>query len=220
MSQYTEAEENYIKHIYHLSSDSGRVSTNDLAASLSMAPASVTDMLKKLKRKKLVSYEAYYGCGLSPAGLRVAMGIIRKHRLWEYFLSQILGFAWNEVHEVAEQLEHVSSQKLIDKLDEFLGFPRTDPHGDPIPDANGKLSQQQLIPLSELKENQKATVIQIRNQSAELLRLLSDKKIGIGTRLELIKKSSFDGSLEIRTDNRHRQHFSRELAATILLASS
>ena len=150
MVKYSTSEENYIKTIFHLQQADETVTTNELAAELKARPASITDMMKKLKAKKLLHYQPYQGFRLSSDGNKVALGIIRRHRLWEYFLSEKLNFTWDEVHEVAEQLEHVSSKKLIDKLDEFLGFPRTDPHGDPIPDANGKIEPVQKICLTEL----------------------------------------------------------------------
>src|SRR5215510_1725318 len=130
---YSTSEENYIKAIFHLEKKDGTVTTNELSAELQTKPASVTDMLKKLRDKKLVHYKAYYGFRLTTEGKKVALLIIRRHRLWEFFLAEKLKFSWDEVHAVAEDLEHVSSKKLIDKLDEFLGFPRYDPHGDPIP---------------------------------------------------------------------------------------
>jgi DtxR family Mn-dependent transcriptional regulator len=137
MIRYTETEENYIKAIFHLQKQTAQVSTQELSGSLQTKPASVTDMLKKLKTKRLINYKPYHGFRLSAEGNRVALGIIRRHRLWEFFLSEKLDFNWDEVHEVAEQLEHVSSQKLIEKLDAYLGFPKLDPHGDPIPDQDG-----------------------------------------------------------------------------------
>ena len=133
MLNYSTSEENYIKAIFHLQRQDNTVTTNELANELK------TDMMKKLKIKKLLHYEPYQGFRLSIEGYKVALGIVRRHRLWEYFLAEKLKFTWDEVHEVAEDLEHVSNKKLIDKLDEFLGFPRVDPHGDPIPDAHGKI---------------------------------------------------------------------------------
>ena len=142
MVKYTTSEENYIKAIYHLQKQASQVSTKELAGALQTKPASVTDMMKKLKTKKLLNYKPYYGFRLSAEGNRVALGIIRRHRLWEFFLSEKLDFRWDEVHEVAEQLEHVSSIKLIEKLDSFLGYPKFDPHGDPIPDQHGNFPMQ------------------------------------------------------------------------------
>lgn len=136
------SEENYIKAIFHLQKESQQVSTLQLAGKLQTKPASVTDMMKKLKNKKLLNYKPYYGFRLSAQGNRVALGIIRRHRLWEYFLAEKLAFRWDEVHEIAEQLEHVSSKKLINNLDKYLGHPKFDPHGDPIPDQNGNMNHE------------------------------------------------------------------------------
>jgi DtxR family transcriptional regulator, Mn-dependent transcriptional regulator len=199
MLNYSTSEENYIKAIFHLQGDETMVTTNELARELKTKPASVTDMMKKLKIKKLLHYQPYQGFRLSNEGSKVALGIIRRHRLWEYFLSEKLKFSWDEVHEVAEHLEHVSSKKLIDKLDEFLGFPRTDPHGDPIPDINGKIKMNQQVCLSEILMNKMAVVCHVADQSTEMLELLTHKKINIGTRLEVKKKFEFDHSMEICT---------------------
>lgn len=197
MLNFSTSEENYIKAIFHLQKD-GTVTTNELSAELKTRPASVTDMMKKLKTKKLVHYRAYHGFHLTPEGNKVALIIIRRHRLWEYFLAEKLKFSWDEVHEVAEDLEHVSSKKLIDKLDEFLGFPRHDPHGDPIPDNNGRIETSKQVCLTELPLNKTATVCHVSDQSSEMLELLGHKKIGISTKLEVKRKFNFDQSLEIK----------------------
>src|ERR1043166_5061225 len=137
--KYSASKENYIKAIYHLQQDQSSVSTNALAQALQTKAASVTDMLKKLKTQKLLQYEKYKGVKLTNEGRRVAIHIIRKHRLWEFFLVHKLGFGWEEVHEIAEELEHITSKKLIDRLEEYLDFPQADPHGDPIPDGQGRM---------------------------------------------------------------------------------
>jgi DtxR family transcriptional regulator, Mn-dependent transcriptional regulator len=203
MVNYSTSEENYIKAIYHLQGDEGMVTTNELSAELKTRPASVTDMLKKLKAKKLLLYERYQGFRLSAEGKKVALGIIRRHRLWEFFLSEKLKFSWDEVHEVAEQLEHVTSKKLIDKLDEFLGFPRFDPHGDPIPDQQGKISAYERIPITVVPLNQMMEVCHVANQTSEMLDILKHNNIAIGTKLEVKKRFSFDNSLEIKS-GRHQ----------------
>jgi len=198
MLNYSTSEENYIKAIYHLQSGPNSVSTNALAEKLSTKPASVTDMMKKLKTKKLLHYQPYQGFRLSNEGRKVALDIIRRHRLWEYLLAEKLKFRWDEVHAVAEDLEHVSSKKLIDKLDEYLGYPKFDPHGDPIPDSLGKMENSRQINLTELPLNQPGEVCRVVNQSGEMLELLQHKKISIGTRLEVKKKFGFDHSIEIK----------------------
>ena len=198
MLKFSTSEENYIKAIYHLQDGEVTVTTNDLAKELHTRPASVTDMMKKLKAKKLLHYQPYQGFRLSPEGSKVALGIIRRHRLWEYFLAEKLEFSWDEVHEVAEDLEHVGSKKLIDRLDAFLGFPRFDPHGDPIPDINGKMKPSQQVSLSEVALNRTVVVRHVADQSAGLLELLRHKKISIGTRMEVKKRFDYDQSVEIR----------------------
>src|SRR5687767_14276235 len=165
--KYSSSKENYLKAIYHLQQADGVVTTNVLAKELHTKPASITDMLKKLKAQKLLLYEKYQGFRLSNEGKKVAVQIIRKHRLWEYFLVEKLHFGWEEVHEMAEELEHISSRKLVDRLDEFLGYPKTDPHGDPIPDSQGKLAMKQQISLAELPLNVTAEVSNISDQSTE-----------------------------------------------------
>jgi DtxR family Mn-dependent transcriptional regulator len=195
---YTTSEENYLKAIFHLQAEEDTVTTNVLAERLQTKPASVTDMMKKLNTKKLLHYKPYYGFSLSPEGKKIALFVIRRHRLWEYFLSEKLKFGWNEVHDIAEELEHVSSRQLIDRLDEYLGFPQFDPHGDPIPDSKGKIKTVSRIALLQLPLHQPAEVCQVTNQSDEMLELLQHKHIGIGTKLEVKKRFDFDHSLEIK----------------------
>lgn len=217
MLNYSTSEENHIKAIFHLQRLDGTVTTNELAHELKTKPASVTDMMKKLKVKKLLHYQPYQGFRLSNDGNKVALGIIRRHRLWEYFLAEKLKFSWDEVHEVAEHLEHVSSKKLIDKLDEFLGFPRVDPHGDPIPDANGKIEISKKTCLTELPLHIAAIVSSVSDQSSEILELLEHKKITIGIRLEVKKKFEFDNSMEIRIGRQPVFTISEQLAKNIFV---
>ena len=214
---FTITEENYIKAIFHLQQGEGTVSTNELAAELHTKAASVTDMLKKLKAKKLLSYEKYKGVRLSADGTKLALGIVRKHRLWEYFLVEKLQFGWDEVHEVAEELEHISSKKLVEKLDAFLGHPKFDPHGDPIPDSQGKMAVQQQINLIDLPVNKSAEVSGVGSQSTELLELLKHKNIGIGTKLEVKRKFSFDHSIEIKLKNQNPFTISQQLAQALFV---
>jgi DtxR family Mn-dependent transcriptional regulator len=202
MLNFSTSEENYLKTIFHLQTKDDNVTTNELAERLQAKPASITDMMKKLKTRKLVNYQPYQGFRLTPEGKKIALGIIRRHRLWEFFLAEKLKFNWDEVHEVAEQLEHVSSKKLIDKLDEYLDFPKFDPHGDPIPDTNGKMETGKQISLSELQINKSGKICHIVNQSPELLEYLHDKKINIGSSVSIKRKFSYDDSLEIKLDNK------------------
>jgi DtxR family Mn-dependent transcriptional regulator len=215
--KYSSSKENYLKAIFHLQEEEGVVTTNALAKELQTRAASVTDMLKKLKTQKLLLYEKYQGFKLSNEGKKVALQIIRKHRLWEYFLVEKLHFGWEEVHEMAEELEHISSKKLIDRLDEFLGYPKTDPHGDPIPDSSGKLAMQQQISLSELPLNVQAEVSNISDQSIEMLELLKHKAIAIGTKLEIRRKFAFDKSLEIKIKNQSTITISENVAKNVFV---
>ncbi|MGG7035195.1 MAG: metal-dependent transcriptional regulator [Flavobacterium sp.] len=197
----TFSEENYLKAIYHLTtiSDSG-ISTNAIAEIMDTKASSVTDMLKKLAEKDLVNYKKYQGVSLTEKGLLSAKMIVRKHRLWEVFLVEKLDFSWDEVHDVAEQLEHIKSEKLINKLDEFLDFPTEDPHGDPIPDALGQIKKIEKQLLSDLAENQKGICVGVKDTSAEFLKYLDKQKIALGSSIEILGKESFDLSLKIKVD--------------------
>jgi DtxR family Mn-dependent transcriptional regulator len=214
---FTTSEENYIKSIYHLEGVDGMVTTNELAAELKTTPASVSDMLKKLKAKKLLIYEKYQGFKLSGEGKKIALGIIRKHRLWEYFLVHKLELGWDEVHEIAEQLEHINSLILTEKLDGFLDYPKFDPHGDPIPDINGKMEVNKQINLIDLQVNTLAEVSAVGSQSTELLELLRHKNISIGTKLEVKRKFSFDNSVEIKIKTIPAFSISQQLAQTLFV---
>jgi DtxR family transcriptional regulator, Mn-dependent transcriptional regulator len=200
--KYSSSKENYVKAIFHLQEIHGLVTTNALANELDTRAASVTDMLKKLKNQKLLIYEKYKGFKLTQEGRKIALQIVRKHRLWEYFLVEKLHFGWDEVHEIAEELEHISSVSLVDRLDEFLGFPKSDPHGDPIPDSQGKLIARVQVDLLQLPVKKAARVSSIGDQSPEMLELLTHKNIGIGTKLEVQKKFTFDNSLEVKIETR------------------
>lgn len=221
MVNYTTSEENHIKAIFHLQSGRDTVTTNELARDLSTQPASVTDMMKKLHNKKLLHYQPYHGFRLSNQGKKVALGIIRRHRLWEYFLAEKLKFSWEEVHAVAEDLEHVSSRKLIDKLDEFLGFPRFDPHGDPIPDTEGRIKNNPQFSVTELELNTPALICQVSDQSKELLELLEHKQLRIGTKIEVKKRFRYDQSVEIKirpgTKTQNTFMISEQLAKNIFV---
>jgi DtxR family transcriptional regulator, Mn-dependent transcriptional regulator len=216
--KYSASKENYIKAIFHLQQEQESVTTNALAEALRTKPASVTDMLKKLKTQKLLQYEKYRGVKLTTEGRKLAIQIIRKHRMWEYFLVEKLRFGWEEVHEIAEELEHISSKKLIDRLEEFLDFPQSDPHGDPIPDINGKMPALQQLSVSDLPVNTSGTVNGISDQSPEMLELLKHKNIQIGTRLEVKKKYDADGSLEIKIRSQQPVTISDHVAKNLLVA--
>lgn len=216
--KYSSSKENYIKAIFHLQQEQDSVTTNALADALQTKPASVTDMLKKLKTQKLLQYEKYRGVKLTVEGRKLAVQIVRKHRLWEFFLVEKLQFGWEEVHDIAEELEHISSKKLIDRLDAFLDFPKADPHGDPIPDINGKMPSLQQSAVSEMPLNSSGTVNGISDQSSEMLELLRHKNIQLGTRLEIKKKFGVDGSIEIKIRNQQPVNISEHVAKNLLVA--
>lgn len=214
---YSVSEENYMKAIYNLNGNKQLVSTNALAELMDTKPASVTDMLKKLKAKKLIIYQPYQGCKLNAEGMKVALNIVRRHRLWEYFLAEKLKFEWNEVHAVAEELEHVSSIKLIEQLDAYLGFPRFDPHGDPIPDNEGKMQTVKQVKLTQLPLHKLAKVNGLTDQSTDMLELLKHRNIYIGTEVEITRKFGFDQSVEIKIPNNPLFIISEQAAQHILV---
>jgi DtxR family transcriptional regulator, Mn-dependent transcriptional regulator len=214
---FTVSEENYIKSIYHLQKHARNVSTNELAERLQTKPASVTDMLKKLKAKNLLDYEKYYGVTLTPEGKKLALEVIRRHRLWENFLVNHLQFGWDEVHEIAEQLEHVQSVLLTDKLDAFMNFPRFDPHGDPIPDSKGKMQQLQQINLMQLPLGQLAEICAVGSQQSELLEMLRSKNLQIGSTVTITQRYNFDHSIEVEINKQPPQSLSEQLAKQLFV---
>ncbi len=199
----TLSEENYLKTIYHITVVSNsEVSTNAIAEMMETKASSVTDMIKKLAEKDLVNYKKYQGVSLTDKGKLAAKMIVRKHRLWEVFLVEKLDFSWDEVHDIAEQLEHIKSEKLINKLDDFLGNPTTDPHGDPIPNADGQILKIDKQLLSELSANQKGICVGVKDTSSEFLKYLDKQKIALGSKIEILSKESFDLSFKINMDGK------------------
>lgn len=187
------AEENYLKAILKLSgSPDQTVSTNAIAAHLETSAASVTDMLKKLGEKELIEYQRYKGASLSELGYKMATGLVRKHRLWEVFLVQSLGMTWDEVHEIAEELEHIQSDRLIDSLDAFLGHPKFDPHGDPIPNAQGRYTLRTQVQLSTLLPGKSGIITGVREDNSTFLKHLSEKGLIIGTRVDVISIDTYE----------------------------
>lgn len=199
----TLSEENYLKTIYHLATASGHeVTTNAIAEKMETKASSVTDMLKKLAEKDLVIYKKYQGVLLTEKGKLAAKMIVRKHRLWEVFLVDKLHFSWDEVHDIAEQLEHIKSEKLINKLDDFLGYPTEDPHGDPIPDAKGKINKVEKLVLAEMYENQMGICIGVKDSSTQFLKYLDKNQITLGSKIEVLAKEEFDLSLRIKVEDK------------------
>lgn len=194
----TLSEENYLKIIYNLDKQGlKKITPTAIADALSNNPASVVDMLKKLSDKKLLQYDKTKGAKLTERGRGIAISVVRKHRLWEVFLLEKLGYGWDEVHDIAEQLEHVHHDDLADRLDRFLGEPQYDPHGDPIPNANGETAATSKILLSEIEEGSTCRVVAVKDTDASFLQYLKKLEIGLGTKITLLEKIPFDHSIII-----------------------
>ena len=217
MQSFTE--ENYLKIIYHLAEKTGNVQTNAIAEQMQTKPASVTDMIKKLAEKGFVDYIKYQGVTLTEKGRNAAIEIVRKHRLWEVFLVDKLNFKWDEVHDVAEELEHSKSTALIERLDEFLGFPKSDPHGDPIPDKNGRFAKTQFTKLIDLKIGDQGTITGVSQHSSAFLKHLEKLGLTLGKQIEISDVTDFDGSVEILIAGK-QINISREVAKHILTSSN
>jgi DtxR family Mn-dependent transcriptional regulator len=211
-------EENYLKAIYHLSdSNNTEVSTNAIAEVTNTKAASVTDMLRKLADKKLINYIKYQGVTLTDIGVKAAVNIIRKHRLWEVFLVEKLGFKWDEVHDIAEELEHINSAALIDRLDDFLENPAVDPHGDPIPDRTGNFLHKKLVKVSDMKQGQDGTISGVNVDSSVFLKHLEKLGLTLGTKIIITELIEFDGSILLTVDETKERTISREVAKNILV---
>ena len=213
-------EENYLKTIYKLAeAEPGQdVSTNRIAAALATRAASVTDMLRRLADKQLLEYEKYRGVRLTAEGRRLALLTVRKHRLWEVFLVQQLGFSWDEVHEVAEELEHVQSPLLMRRLDEFLNFPTLDPHGDPIPAENGAVRRPAHRLLAELGVGERATLAAVKDTSAPFLQYLDKMGLPLGAQVRVLEKIAFDNSLEVEINDARTVVISAEVGRNLFTA--
>ncbi len=200
-TKMTLSEENYLKTIYHLTqSNQSEVSTNAIAEKMETKASSVTDMLKKLADKNWIFYKKYQGVSLTQQGLLAAKMIVRKHRLWEFFLVDKLHFAWDEVHDIAEQLEHIKSEQLINKLDDFLGNPTRDPHGDAIPDRQGNIIAIEKVLLSEVAPGQACQCVGVKDSSAAFLKYLDNHKIALGTSIKIVSIEEFDLSLKVQVN--------------------
>ena len=195
------SEENHLKSIFHLSTDiESELSTNSIADNLNTKASSVTEMLKKLGEKNLIVYKKYHGARLTEMGRKTALNIIRKHRLWEVFLVDKLNFKWDEVHDIAEQLEHIQSEKLTNELDKFLNFPTKDPHGDPIPNPAGFIKFTPKLRLSDLNIGETGKFIGVKDSSSTFLKYLDKRKISLGSNIKVLHQEKFDQSLHVGLD--------------------
>lgn len=218
MIELSLAEENYLKAIFHLAQQTDKVSTRAIAQHMDTKDSSVTNMLRKLSEKKLIDYEKRYGVSMTESGNKAALTIIRRHRLWEVFLVDKLGFKWDEVHELAEQLEHIQSPKLLEKLDLYLGSPTVDPHGDPIPDASGQMIIRKHQPLSEAELHVPLRLVRVRDDSSEFLQYLDLKGLQIGTHLQVVERISYDESLTLQVVQKGNIHISEKVAQNLLVS--
>ncbi len=217
--QLSFTEENYLKIIYSLTTTStdSATSTNEISEKYQTKPSSVSDMLKKLSEKNLIEYERYKRVSLTSEGSQEAIQIIRKHRLWEVFLYENLHFTWDEVHELAEQLEHIQSATLIDRLDEFLGFPSFDPHGDPIPNAQGNFKIQNKTVLFNIKPGKICKIVAVKDSSSAFLQYLQKLNLRIGSKIKMIEMMSFDESLTLENELGEKISISKKFAENLFV---
>lgn len=219
MNTLTAIEENYLKYLFQLSetSENGIVRTNDLAYKLDHSAASVTDMLKKLSLKKLVLYKKYYGASLSKTGLKIAIIVLRKHRLWETFLVKNLKFTWDKIHDIAEQLEHIQSDELIDRMDEYLGYPKFDPHGDPIPDKFGNISLPNVICLADAKLKKQYLLANVNDDSAAFLKYLNKLQLELNDKIKITDKEEFDETIHLIINDKKQLIISKDAALNMFV---
>lgn len=217
-NQLSHSEENYLKAVYALTPAQGAegISTSDIAERLKTKASSVTDMVQKLADKELLNYKKYQGVQLTNSGKKAAIEVVRKHRLWETFLKEKLGFGWDEVHEIAEQLEHIQSEELVERLDNFLGFPKYDPHGDPIPDPMGRVQKRHSFPISELTAGQRGVITGVRDSSSAFLQYLDKQQLVLGTEVLIEEVFDYDHSVRIHANNKEMT-LSHEVSKNIKL---
>ena len=214
----SQAEENYLKAIFKIcESDNKQASTNAIASELDMTAAAVSDMLKRLSAKGLVHYKRHHGVTLTENGNQLATMLVRKHRLWEVSLCEMLDFSWDEVHEIAEQLEHIQSDELIERLDHFLGQPKFDPHGDPIPDSEGNFAQRKQLPLAALQEGETGIVVGVQEHSPAFLQFLDKMKLGLGVKVSVKEIFEFDHSMAVGLEKGEEITISSKVTENLLV---
>lgn len=219
--ELSQTEENYLKAIYKISERAGKAaSTNAISNEINISAASVTDMLKRLADKSMVNYKKHKGVTLSKKGEKKATMLIRKHRLWEVFLVEKLHFTWDEVHEIAEQLEHIQSPLLVERLDEFLGQPKFDPHGDPIPDADGNFTFRKQIPLADMSAGKKGVLVGVQDHTTQFLQYLDKLSLGLGAKIEILELFEYDESIKIRLNNQEERILSHKVSQNLLITVS
>ena len=209
-------EENYLKAIYNLVNENDEVSVNDLSRQLNIKMPSVNSMIKKFADKKWVKYESYKPIKLTESGKKEASLIVRKHRLTEMFLVEKMGFGWDNVHEIAEQLEHIHSEVFFDKMDEILNYPKVDPHGEPIPDTDGNVIQPDFKKLSKCQENEIVELASVTTSSEEFLSFLNKRNLSLGTEIKVLQKEDFDHSIKV-SYNGQEENFSKTVCDRLLV---
>ncbi len=216
--EISQTEENYLKAIFKISEREGKAaSTNAISNEMNTSAASVTDMVKRLSEKELINYERYRGVTLTGDGERIATHLVRKHRLWEVFLVDKLQFTWDEVHEIAEQLEHIKSSVLVERLDEYLGHPKFDPHGDPIPDAEGNFAFRKQLPLAELQAGEKGVVVGVQDHSTAFLQYLDRLSLILGTPIQVVEQFEYDDSMKVAVGDGHEQVLSKKVCQNLFI---
>ena len=217
-SSISQTEENYLKAIYKIQERAEKpASTNAIAGAMNTSAASVTDMIKRLSEKDLVNYERYRGVTMTDTGQQIATSLIRKHRLWEVFLVEKLDFSWDEVHDIAEQLEHIQSEELIERLDEYLAFPRFDPHGDPIPDADGVFTFRKQILLGEMKAEEKGVIVGVNDHTSDFLQYLDRMQLTLGTEIRLLERYAYDDSVKIVLEDQQEIVISKKVSQHLFI---
>lgn len=214
----TLSEENYLKTIFILAQHKGeKITPTAIAEALGNNPASVVDMLRKLSDKKLIEYDKSKGARMTDKGGNTALQVVRRHRLWEVFLKEKLGYTWDVVHDIAEQLEHVQQEELADRLDKYLDYPSYDPHGDPIPQANGKMAKLYKTTLAEIPVAKVCKVVAVKDTTNDFLKYLQKLSIGIGTKVKIMEKISFDDSIILLINNKDNATVSKKFAESLLV---
>lgn len=217
-SSISQTEENYLKAIYKIQERAEKpASTNAIAGAMNTSAASVTDMIKRLSEKDLVNYERYRGVTMTDTGQQIATSLIRKHRLWEVFLVEKLDFSWDEVHDIAEQLEHIQSEELIERLDEYLAFPRFDPHGDPIPDADGVFTFRKQILLGEMQAEEKGVIVGVNDHTSDFLQYLDRMQLTLGTEIRLLERYAYDDSVKILLEDQQEIVISKKVSQHLFI---
>ena len=218
MQNLSHTEENYLKAIFKITEGAAiTASTNAISGEMNTSAASVTDMVIRLSKKELVDYKKRKGVRLTPDGLRIATHLIRKHRLWEVFLVEKLNFSWDEVHDIAEQLEHIKSLDLVERLDNYLGTPRFDPHGDPIPDADGKFTFRKQILLADLKPKETGVVVGVQDHTTSFLQYLDQLQLVLGAQIELLERFTYDESVKVMLNNSQELILSKKVCQNLFI---